>query len=713
MLALVTVMVGLLVASQPVSAEACGFQLGFKALHDGIPNVVGDCLEDEGHNPETRVTQQHTTNGRLIWRKADNWTAFTDGESAWINGPGGLQQRLNSERLPWEVELAANSFMPGECPFDIPPDVDVGCGFLRVPADYDDPSAGQLEVAVAVFRSPNPQAAGAPVVYLAGGPGQNSLQALPAGIALYAPFLEERDLILLDQRGTGFSRPSLHCPEISEVIFGLLDEDLPAAEGLDIQLDAHQACHDRVVAEGADPAWFNTAANAADIDRLRTALGYEQWNLYAVSYGTRLAQTVMRDFPGGVRRVVLDSSYPLDLDFFGAIPAGNERVFQLLIDSCAADPTCNANYPDLGTVLVEAVERLNRAPAPGVVTNPTTGETIDTLTTGDVLVNTLFSSFYQTAYVPLLPRVIYEAASGAVATLNLLRAQELSYPDGISYGMHYSVQCQDEVPFTSAEQIARNIAATSLYQSLLRSENLDYYAQSQIIPCDAWDVPPSAPIENVAVSSDIPTLVLAGEFDPVTPPSAGRAVAENLSQSTFIEFRGTGHGVLTSGPCAVSVMTAFLAARELDTACVDEYTAPQWTPPLANTFVPYESPDYGFTGVVPEGWNEAQPGYFIHPQGDAGIRQLLVPGASSDALLVAVTDTLMIDVEQVDQRLSGVDAGVWSFFQGEASGLVYVIAVADFDSGAALAYVLGLPTQRDLLVDVVLRPVLAALEPTD
>ena len=106
-LALLAAMVGLVFAFQPALAQDCAFQLGFKALHDLIPDIVGNCLDDERHNPETGITRQTTTNGRLIWRKADNWTGFTDGQRTWINGPEGLQQRLNSERFPWEPALPA------------------------------------------------------------------------------------------------------------------------------------------------------------------------------------------------------------------------------------------------------------------------------------------------------------------------------------------------------------------------------------------------------------------------------------------------------------------------------------------------------------------------------------------------------------------------------------------------------------------------------
>lgn len=106
-LLLVVALAGLLFSFQPVVAQDCAFQLGFKALRDLIPDVVGDCLEDEQHDPEAGVTRQTTTNGQLIWRKADNWTGFTDGEQTWINGPEGLQQRLNTERFDWEASAAA------------------------------------------------------------------------------------------------------------------------------------------------------------------------------------------------------------------------------------------------------------------------------------------------------------------------------------------------------------------------------------------------------------------------------------------------------------------------------------------------------------------------------------------------------------------------------------------------------------------------------
>ena len=609
--------------------------------------------------------------------------------------------------------------VPHECPLAISSAVDAECAYLIVPGNYNDPSAGELELEVVIFRSPNPLAADDPVVFLDGGPGAHSLELLPFTFDLtVAPLLQDRDVIVFDQRGTGFSRPSLYCPELADLTLDLLDEHLTLTEELGLTLDAVQECRDRLAGEGIDLAWFNTAASAADVDRLRAALGYEQWNLFGVSYGTRLAQTVMRDFPGGVRRVVLDSAYPLDEDFYGETPANAERALRLVIDSCAADQTCNANYPDLGAALAQAYETLNDAPAPVTMfvgtdndTRLRTSEAYDTLITGPRLADVLLTALYDASLVPLLPEIISEAAVGNMEAVNFILSGNLASLGLFSFGMHHSVQCQDEIPFTSEEVVARRAEASPLFKPLM-----DRYVRGQFPICAIWDVPPSAPIENIAVSSDITTLVLAGEFDPVTPPSAGRAVAANLSQSTFIEFPGISHGVVGSGPCAAAVIGVFLAAKELDIACVDDLTGPQWVLPVAQTtLVPYEDPLTGLKGVVPEGWRELISGVGVVVRSDIGLpffTQGFASGVSADTVFDYATEQLgeALSMEQIG-RIPAGGGEVWTLFQGEAFGRTTVIATADFDSGAGFVFVGGFSSQRDALLNTLLLPALAAFEP--
>ncbi len=196
----------------------------------------------------------------------------------------------------------------------------VECGFLTVPADYDDLAAGTMRLAVAVLPALS-GSAGVPVAYLDGGPGSKTLEALPFVYPMLAEMQAGRDVVVFDQRGTGFSEPSLDCSEIKELTLDLVGLALSPEEEARRALDAVGSCRDRLAGEGIDLSLFHSGANAADVDLLRAALGYDQWDLYGVSYGTQLGQTVMRDFPDGVRRVVLDSAYPLEASLLEEIPS--------------------------------------------------------------------------------------------------------------------------------------------------------------------------------------------------------------------------------------------------------------------------------------------------------------------------------------------------------------------------------------------------------
>ena len=296
-----------------------------------------------------------------------------------------------------DIPPAEDAFREDSCPFSNQPGTPLWaaeCGYLTVPADYNDPAAGTYEIAVAVFPATGERTSDLPVVYLEGGPGGDALEGLEvSGGAILEPLSESRDVIVFDQRGVGFSRPSFACPETRELTRELISQALPLAEENERWLDALRTCRDRLIEDGIDLSLVNSAANAADVDRLRIALGHEQWDVYGVSYGTRLAQNVMRDFPDGVRRVVLDSAYPLELDLHASVATSSERAFRLLLDSCAADSACNEHFPDLETTLIETFDDLTASPAPGTASFSLDGEVVDTLMTGERLAWLIFEAF--------------------------------------------------------------------------------------------------------------------------------------------------------------------------------------------------------------------------------------------------------------------------------------------------------------------------------
>jgi pimeloyl-ACP methyl ester carboxylesterase len=385
----------------------------------------------------------------------------------------------------------------------------VECGTIAVPQVRNDPASGTFNLGVAVFRSVSFPSAPDPVVYLAGGPGENALAGIPFIFdEVFAPFLAQRDVIVFDQRGAGFSQPGANCGEFISLAEETLDEALSVDEAIHRGIAASKECRDRLGANGINLSALNTTESAADVDTLRRALGYETWNLLGISYGTRLAQTVMRDYPEGVRSVILDSTVPIAIDLIAATPASIDRAFQALFDACASDAACSRNYPDLEGVLGTAFDLLNETPVAGRVTNVLRAEEFESVATGNDLVDQLFQGLYSTDVIPLLPELITLAAEGDVGLLDLLRGVSLANFDFISTGMGIAVQCREEAHFTSLEALEAGAADLPDFRRYFSGTQV--YGTDLLETCAYWDVDGAPPIENEPVVSGIPTLVLAG-----------------------------------------------------------------------------------------------------------------------------------------------------------------------------------------------------------
>ncbi|MBZ0288487.1 MAG: alpha/beta hydrolase, partial [Anaerolineae bacterium] len=331
-------------------------------------------------------------------------------------------------------------------------------------------------------------------------------------------------------------------------------------------LDQLRTCHDRLAADGVDFSIFSSAASAADIQDIRKVLGYDQVNLYGISYGTRLALTTMRDHPEGIRSVILDSVYPpnVDLTLDGAV--NTQAIFDKVFAACAADSTCSEQYPDLETVFYEVVDELNAQPVE--VKLPPRTLPMD----GDGFMGALYNWLYNAAIIPEVPGLIYQLKAGDSSGLNAIIRFTMPLP-GMSYPMSNSVQCQEEFPFTDQSQLASRLSAL---KPALRDWVQSNYETGAAI-CDFWGVPALNPVENEAVVSDIPALVLSGEYDPITPPSFGKLAARTLNHSYEIEIPATGHGALIGnlGLCAVLAAEDFLN---------DPTQAPENTCPAAMPF---------------------------------------------------------------------------------------------------------------------------------
>lgn len=464
-------------------------------------------------------------------------------------------------------------FEPSACPIAPPQGVDVTCGYLSVPESRRQPTAQRIQLAIMIVHATGANPAPDPVVFLQGGPGGAAIDLTGLLVQAYAPIIERRDLIIIDQRGTGFSRPALPCPYPSfpgeqqtlAQRLGLFDtaqqdDPIQAAVALLAQ------CYTTLRQAGIDPAAYNSVENAADLVDLQQALGYASINLIGGSYGTRLALTMMRDHPAALRSVVLDSVYPLQENFQVATYASFDQALQNLFADCAVDMDCNAAYPDLATVFDALVARLNTTPAEVPVTDLDTGQVITVPFTGDDLTTLLFNFLYSTGFIPLLPMFISDIDQGNYELLSLI----LSGPggSGLKLGMFTAVQCSEDAPFATAEDFRASRVAHPRAQPL---QNTIIFNEAFLEVCAAWNLTAPNPIENEPVTSPIDSLIIAGEYDPVTPSQWGALAAATLENSFIVPtYPRGGHVPSVDSPCLASIVAAFLDApdQEPDTTCI-------------------------------------------------------------------------------------------------------------------------------------------------
>lgn len=491
---------------------------------------------------------------------------------------------------------AASAFEPGPCPFPLVPEEagalgsvltetgrvvegrDVQCGTLSVPAHHADPNSRTLKLAVAIIKSTAEAPAPDPLVMLQGGPGGSTidtyaplflLNLLPEANTIRA----QRDIVLFDQRGTLYSQPALLCREDFELVDRTIEQRLSREESGRLQAEAALACRDRLARDGVDLAAYNSLENAADIDSLRRALGYDTINLYGVSYGTLLALHAMRAYPDRLRSVILDGVVPPQVNFLLDGARSQQRAFEELFQACAADAACHAAYPDLGQVFYDTVDRLNAAPARVAITDPTTGRKYDAVVDGDTFSNIVFQLMYPSELLGALPKVIYDAHAGRF-TLPAQVWPMLLFDRTMATGMYFSVVCAEDgnarVEDARFGDVPPEIAAPQEAQ-----------LRSMLQVCQGWQSPPLPPAAVAPVVSDIPTLLLSGRFDPITPPGYAATAAASLPRSYSYTFPWGGHGAFSGSACATRLVQSFLAdpTSPPDGRCVEAQAAPLFVTP--------------------------------------------------------------------------------------------------------------------------------------
>ena len=469
----------------------------------------------------------------------------------------------NSAAVTTEVPGYTPTIQSAECQFPMPADYAVECMNLTVLEDRSQPEGPTIQLHVAKFLSESSDPAPDPVVHLYGGPGGSLLDNVEFYLQAGGDeILKTRDYILFNQRGTRYAVPFLDCPGSSELFWEAAQKGLSKAEHQAADLEFLLACHQDLVDQGINLAAYNSSENAADVNDLRAALGYEQINLYGVSYGARLALTVMRDHPQIVRGAIIDSGYPMETYITTNFALGAARAFDLIFEGCAADPICQSRYPDLETTFYRVIDELNANPLPV------------TLNQGEVFINGFdimsltFGSlytFYGTDALSWIPFMITTADKGELS--ELIPAFETMFTeDNLSEGMYYSIICREEVP-PNSYQTARELAAD------LPSQIQDHYVSPVLFTlCETWASGQADPAEKEPLTNSIPALILTGQFDPITPPPFNKQIADSLPNSYYFEIAGIGHGAMRGDQCALEIALQFLddPTSEPEATCLKE-----------------------------------------------------------------------------------------------------------------------------------------------
>lgn len=457
-------------------------------------------------------------------------------------------------------------FEPSACAVELPTGQQAGktvdCGFVVVPELHARPDGAALRLAVARFHATKPNPAPEPVIYLSGGPGGPGLTR--GFLARYVPiFAADRDFIVFDQRGTGTSEPALDCPEATAQ--GRADDqrNIGTQEAIDNDLAAVAACRERlagIVNLGA----YSSVESAADVNDIRMAFGYDKINLLGISYGTRLALTVLRDFAPIVRSTIIDSVSPLQVDNYAQYTVSFDRAVRLLFADCAAAQACNRQYPNLHDDFSRVVAQLNAQPVTVAITDPKTHARYDLVITGTRLVGLMHNMLYIKTGIGRIPAMLAQLRNGKKELLQ--STLTALYFTETSEGMAIAVRCTEYAPFSNRENVTN--AARDVLPEVAAEHLPGEMAFFSI--CEKWPTRLVDPRDHQPVASDVPTLVLESANDPTTPPAFGQLAAQTLSRSFYIETPGIGHSVLSNGAdCGTKMATDFLANPDMrpDSGC--------------------------------------------------------------------------------------------------------------------------------------------------
>ncbi len=435
-------------------------------------------------------------------------------------------------------------------------EVDAHCSDFARLENPEDTNGRVITLAAIKFPARTPEPETDAFTIIQGGPGGSSIDMGIGFSRAFEDIRRKRDIIIIDQRGTGRSN-MLTCD---------MPEDSSVQYNPEIAKRLNKACADKLSKDN-DLRFYTTSVAVDDLEALRQAAGYNQLNLYGVSYGTRVVQHFMRKYPDSTRTAILDGVAHIGLNLAGGEIARRwENSFNAINQRCQADAVCKAQHGDLRESFDQVINDLSEAPVSVNIPHPSTGEPKQYTFNKDSLFGAVRLMAYSTESVSLMPLLISRAKA---KDYRFMAAQLIKLEEGFSkefaFGMHNSVACTEDAPFvTQAERAkADGTIVGDLMASVMQAS------------CSVW--PRGVMDENFRepFSSNVPTLVLSGATDPITPPENGEIATKMLGNAKHIVMPAHGHGVIARG-CMPKLASMFIedgSFAELKTSCVERERA--------------------------------------------------------------------------------------------------------------------------------------------
>jgi len=432
------------------------------------------------------------------------------------------------------------------------PSMKARCGTMTRPLDPSGTEPGEIELRVAVVPALNLTPQPDPIVPIAGGPGQGSVQFYTAYASVFEGIRRDRDILLIDQRGTGESA-TMDCES---------DDDVAEGEySMALTIEYTQRCLEELP---HDPRFFTTSVAVTDMEAVREALGYPSLNLYGVSYGTRVAQHYARRYPESTRSIVIDGVVPPQLSLGPEIATESQKAVDNILTRCTEDESCNERFPGLKDSFSRVVQDLRENSIDLMVPNPSTGRPESVTFGSGEFAGAVRLLAYHPNSIAIMPLLLHEAGEGNLVPLaSQYMMTMIAMMDSLSLGMHNAVMCAEDVPFYDKSTIDYDGLEAS-YMGAFQLEALEAI-------CSVW---PAGPIDEsfkTPLATDLPVLLLSGDADPITPPRYAELAMVDLENAIHLVGKNQGHGQISVG-CTQRLVADFIDSADpssLDAECLE------------------------------------------------------------------------------------------------------------------------------------------------